>query len=269
MNENLVRRRLMICLAATFSLVASSIGQAWAEPAWAAWKDLLNFAPDHEALSNMRAARGRPPLVFEIQRIANAEKPVVNLDQFAVRIQTLPKIGGSMATDIQLLSHVRTNLNDFFDPKVAQLAPHLPEDQTEWNQQATPGTIMLFHINKWGIPIERGAVIVSKVTPRSWIFSPVKIGAGIIGTHPVAGNREFGIRSEGRAQVLYVRAADRPYDKLPPEKVVFEGADALWTSFQERLVKFVNDNGGKATLVTPIMYRPPWQAVVDEGYFTK
>ena len=129
------------------------------------------------------------------------------------------------------------------------------------------GTIMLFHIEKWRVPIERGAVIVSKVTPRSWIFSPIKIGAGIVGTHPVAGNREFGIKAADGGYVLYVRAADRPYDNLPPESVVFEGADALWASYQALVAKFVNDNEGKATVVTPTRHRPQWKSLVDEGYF--
>jgi hypothetical protein len=267
---NTVRRRpFTIGLAATVGLAVSGVRLVRAEPAWAAWKDLLNFAPDRASLSAARSARGRPPLVFEVQRIAEAEKPVVNLDEFAVRIQTLPKVDGSLLTDIQLLSYVRKNLSLFMDGQVAQMGPHLPEDQTEWNQQAMLGTIMLFHIYKIGLPLERGAVVVSKVSPRSWIFSPVKIGAGIIGTHPVAGNREFGIKPDGVEHLLYVRAADRPYDKLPSEVIVFEGADALWTSFQSRLTKFVNDNGGKATIVTPVKYRPQWQTIIDEGYYSK
>lgn len=256
---------LAVGVASGFSLLADR--NAHANSAWSPWKDLIGFAPDHPALVAARKARGRAPLVFEVQRIENATKPVVNLDQFAVKIETLPTVGGTKLTDGQLLEHVRKNLNSFFDPNVAKLGAHLPDDQTEWNKGLVLGTIMLFHIFKWNVEIERGAVVVSMTSPRSWVFSPVKIGSGIVGTHPVAGNREFGIRPEGTSHVLYVRAADRPYDTIPPESVVFEGADALWSSFQTRVTKFINENGGKATAVAPVIHRPQWKAVVDAGYF--
>jgi hypothetical protein len=258
-------QNLAVGVAAAFSLFADRNAQA--DPAWSPWKDLISFAPDHLALVAARKARGRAPLVFEVQRIENAAKPVVNLDQFAVKLEMLPTVDGAKLTDVQLLNHVRKNLNSFFDPNFAKLGAHLPDDQAEWDKGVVLGTIMLFHIYKWGVPIERGAVVVSKSTPRSWVFSPVKIGSGIIGTHPVAGNREFGIRPEGTGHVLYVRAADRPYDTLPPESVIFEGADALWSSFQASVAKFVNENGGKAASVAPVIHRPQWKAVVDAGYF--
>lgn len=264
-NRRRVVQRLAVGAAAGFSLL--TIRDALANPAWALWKDLISFAPDRPALVAVRKARGRAPLVFEVQRIENAAKSVVNLDQFAVKVDVLPTVGGAKLTDVQLLNHVRKNLKSFFDANVAELGAHLPEDQAEWDKGVMLGTIMLFRIYKWGLPIERGAVVVSSSTPRSWVFSPVKIGAGIIGTHPVAGNREFGIRPEGTGHVLYVRAADRPYDTLPPESVVFEGADALWSSFQANIVKFVSENGGNATAVAPVIHRPQWNAVVDAGYF--
>jgi hypothetical protein len=260
-----VVQHLAVATAAGFSLLA--VRDVQANPAWAQWKDLISFAPDQPALVAARNARGRPPLVFEVQRIENAAKSVINLDQFGVKIDTLPKVGGAKMTDVQLLNHVRKNLNSFFDANIAKLGAHLPDDQIEWDKSAMIGTIMLFHIYKWGLPIERGAVVISKSTPRSWVFSPIKIGAGIIGTHPVAGNREFGIRPDGSGHVLYVRAADRPFDVLPPESVVFAGADALWASFQARVAKFVNENGGKATAIASVIHRPEWTAVVDAGYF--
>jgi len=268
MQTKLNRRELVANLAASAAVGLSESRAALADPAWADWRDLLNFAPDKSALVAARTARHRPPLQFDIQRISDASKPTVNLDNFGVSITKMPRLNGNTLTDIQLLTHVRKNLNSFFDPGSAQISEHLPEDLTEWNQEAMPllGTIMVFHIPVLGIG-ERGAVVVSKVATRSWIFSPVKIGVGIIGSHPVAGNREFGIKTVGAAQVLYVRAADRPYDNVPPESVVFNGADKLWTSYQERVKQFVNDNGGAATIVTPVKYRPAWKQVVDEGYY--
>lgn len=269
MNSRINRRNILqgVVAGASGGLSLLSSSSARANQAWAPWKDLISFAPDHAALLAARNSRGRPPLVFEVQRIEKAAKSVVNLDQFAVKIDRLPAVGGAQWTDLQLLNHIRKNFNEFFDTNLAKLGPHLADDQVEWSNGATLGTIMLFHIKKWGLPVERGAVVVSKSTQRSWIFSPVKIGAGIVGTHPVAGNREFGIRPEGGGHLLYVRAADRPYDMVPPESVVFEGADALWTSFQTIVSKFINDNKGTALPVKPVIHRPQWQAVVDAGYF--
>ena len=265
LNRRSAVQNLAVGVAAGFSLLADRSAQA--DPAWSHWRDLISFAPDHPALVAARKARGRAPLIFEVQRIENAAKPVVNLDQFEVKLETLPTVGGAKLTDVQLLNYVRKNLNSFFDLNVAKLGGHLADDQTEWNKGVVLGTVMLFHIYKWGVPIERGAVVVSKSTPRSWVFSPVKIGSGVVGTHPVAGNREFGIRPEGSGHVLYVRAADRPYDTVPQESVVFDGADALWSSFQASVSKFINENGGKASSVAPVIHRPQWKAVVDAGYF--
>lgn len=45
----------------------------------------------------------------------------------------------------------------------------------------------------------------------------------------------------------------------------FEGADALWKSFQQKLQDFVNnpENGGAAQKVAPTTYRPNWEKVKE------
>jgi hypothetical protein len=268
MHYKINRRDFFISITLGLGLLLGITLEVRSDPSWSSWSDLLNFAPSHETLSNARRDRARPPLEFDIQRISDAVKPEVNLDNFGVRITSFPTLNGKRLTDVELLSYVRRNLNSFFDPDVAQIRGHLADDAKEWDRSGAPllGTMMVFDIKVSGLPVERGAVVVSQSTPRSWIFSPVKIGSIVIGTHPVAGNREFGIRPDGNASVLYVRAADRPYDNLPPSTTVFEGADALWSDFQRRVFQFVRANGGTADVLTPIKNRPAWDAVVAEGY---
>jgi len=44
-------------------------------------------------------------------------------------------------------------------------------------------------------------------------------------------------------------------------QAVFAGADALWTSFQQKVVAYVNGNGGAATVAPRTWNRYPWNAV--------
>lgn len=49
-------------------------------------------------------------------------------------------------------------------------------------------------------------------------------------------------------------------------ETAFEGADALWNTFQSNLFNYVNDenNGnGSAVINTDYIYRPDWQEVQD------
>lgn len=42
---------------------------------------------------------------------------------------------------------------------------------------------------------------------------------------------------------------------------IFQGADRLWTNVMKNAVKFINDNGGKATLMPTISKRLSWNKV--------
>lgn len=46
-------------------------------------------------------------------------------------------------------------------------------------------------------------------------------------------------------------------------QIPFNQADGLWTSFQNMINTFVNQNGGNASVGAPDIHRPDWQTVKD------
>ena len=168
---------------------------AAAQNAWDPWLDLINFQPMASGLISKRDARGHTQKTYDIQRIQDGEGAALNVDEYVVQISTLPH-GWS---ETEFFAHVRKNLNSFLDQKVAILGPYTTGDGKDWNTgtDAQPGTLMVFEIHITG-PNDMAAVVVSRTDSLSWIFSPVTDGLSEVtsdwGTHPVAGNRLFGLR---------------------------------------------------------------------------
>jgi hypothetical protein len=249
---------------------------ASAVPAWADWQDLLNMLPDPGRLDAARAKRGRAKVDYQIQRIEDAQGPHVNFDLYAVEIARLPSSGPSEPET--LMTHIRQNLNAFFDPRYSVLVGYEDADAGDWAKlnPAPLGALMQFNIpaRVLGLPLEeQAAVIASASSATEWIFSPVTIGSSFPGEHPVSGNRQFGTRTRGGTVEVYTRAADRTIDNnkiLPPsESDVFTGADNLWRSFQDRVVTYVNGHGGSAKAGTVEIHRPTWDEVTQSGLFTR
>jgi hypothetical protein len=219
---------------------------------WSPWNDLANFKPDADPLKQARAGRGHSDKDYEIQRIEDGEGDAINVDEYVVRIDALPT-GKNKA---RFFWDVRKNLNDFFDHSVSTFGGYNAADDGDWSSQseALLGTIMVFVIKTPGMTHDDGAVVVSKTSDFSWVFSPIDDGLfGSFGTHPVAGNREFGLREVGGRMEFYTRAFDRvyPIQVSLDEEGAFKGADKLWKSLQSNLEAYVNANGGSATKISP------------------
>ena len=50
---------------------------------------------------------------------------------------------------------------------------------------------------------------------------------------------------------------------VPNTDSAFDGADKLWTSLQENLTSYINDNGGIAIKGDTSINRPNWQDIKD------
>ncbi|WP_037317374.1 hypothetical protein [Ruegeria halocynthiae] len=244
-----MRTNLLFTVAALW--LAATPGQS---EVWSDWVDLANFKPDAAPLQQTRADRGHSAKDYKVQRIDEGTGSAVNVDEYVVRIDTLP----SGMNKTQFFWHVRKNLNSFFDQSVASFDGFNGDDTGDWGSQsiALLGTIMVFQISTLGgVGNDEAAVVVSRTSDFSWVFSPVTDEALVLGfgDHPVAGNREFGLREVGGHMEFYTRAFDRVYPSLvsAAEETAFEGADKLWKSLQTNLENFVNSNGGSATKQTP------------------
>jgi hypothetical protein len=97
-------------------------------------------------------------------------------------------------------------------------------------------------------------------------------------THPLSGNREIGYSYDPNggfngSYTFYARGVDRfessvDYDAADYMETgqPFLGADNLWTSFQQKLQDFCNDdnNGnGVANMAPQVISRPDWEEVKE------
>lgn len=232
-------------------LMLAVVSRVEAEEVWAPWADLAKLKPSHAELIRARTDRGWPKKDYKVQRVSKGTGAAVNVDEYAVQIDKLPD-GMSEAA---LFKHIRVNLNTFLDQSVSPFEAFDSGDDTDWKSGTNPllGTIMVFEIKVLVVGHDEAAVVVSEVGDLSWTFSPIEDGGVItgFGTHPVAGNRQFGMRKVGGKLQFYTRAFDRVYPSLIPEGEAFGGADKLWRSLQANIVAFVNDSGGTATVLVP------------------
>lgn len=244
--------KLPVCFLAVSILAAMHLAAPAAAADWTPWKDLSNFKPDQASLIQARKDRGASDTDYDIQRIKDGEGDAVNVDEYAVHISEMPED----MTKEALFKHVRHNLKDFLDTSVAEFRPYETLDKTDWESGVKPklGTIMVFKIPIALGTFDDGGVVVSKVDQLTWIFSPINNGLlGDLGTHPVAGNRQFGLRTVDDRIEFFIRAIDRVYPAHVSldEGAAFKGADKLWKSFQSKLVSYITDKGGAATAPTP------------------
>lgn len=248
------------------------------------WQDLVDFDPrkvasvakyiknEYDHTSDFRSPIRR----WAILPISSAYGKKLNMDYYSVKITKLPTTQQSVFkprsiklsekpnyprkvvlfekgekelwTSARLFDHVRKNLGFFLDESISSFYADSNRDQKVWDSEDPITTVMVFHIN---LPVifDDAAVICSSFTPnKQWIFSPVKNPDNA--EHPVSGNRQFGIRQIGTNYEFYIRGADRITGFLDDlgENAVFNGADALWKSFQINLVNFINQNGGEAEI---------------------
>jgi hypothetical protein len=203
------------------------------------WADLFNWSVA-DWIPGYLAGRS-----MSVQRIADAAGSL-NLDRYEVNIAAVP----AGWTDESLLEHVRINLNDFLDTDNTEFIPYaVGDDDVKWRSAAPVGTVFKIDI----VGPDNAAVVASLVESKRWRFSTIHTPWS--GDHPVSGHREFGVRTAADGTVVvYTRGADRATDGLG-EGIAFFGADRLWRSFQEKLVGWVNANGGSASAPEPFSQR--------------
>jgi hypothetical protein len=225
------------------------------------WKDLAQHKPDSSALQTARTSRGHSFVDAQVQRMADAKADKVNIDHYKIEVLKFPSGMGEM----DLFERVRIDLASFLDTSIATFSAFSSGDDSDWSASGTAelGILMLFKISVFGPLHEQAAVVASKSSSKSWVFSPVTIGIAAPGEHPVSGNREFGIETGGSGRdvlaTLYTRAVDRAIDTFPdPDTVVYPGGHDLWVSFQNLTKKFIVDKGGDARIVTPETHKPGW-----------
>jgi N-acetylmuramoyl-L-alanine amidase/outer membrane protein OmpA-like peptidoglycan-associated protein len=229
-------------------------------PALNAWSKLINFRPPTSVQKTLHA-RGTLK-GWHMHHIEDAHGPI-NLDYYPVKVTTLPTVKGRLISAETLLDHVRRNLTDFGNKKIGEFDPINQNDHDKFYSDDPIGAILTIKMKLGGkLGAEDGSVIVSEYSPQHWIFSTAWTSEDF--DHPVSGNREFGFKEqEGGGYIFYTRGVDRATGLLDAAMSdgVFNTAHALWSSLQEGIADFVNDNGGAATVENPSSRRYDWDEV--------
>lgn len=210
--------------------------------------------------------------VARLQDINDAYSTVVNMDYFPVTVTQLPVINGVRQTPEQFLEYIRKNINSFVNTTYSTFTPYQwygVDDTALWNSSNPLGAVVALDIPG----PDNGSVIVSDYNSTGWTFST--IFDPMYASHPVSGHRDFGFTENANGSyTFYTRGVDRltnvggtalqaVADFLLPSLSPFAIADALWGSFQSKIIDFVNTNGGNSTVSTSQIYRPDWQLVKD------
>jgi hypothetical protein len=259
-------------------------------PALQDWKNLISFRPPAVIQFGVNERFGGGVLPDRACHAIEDGLGPINLDYYPIRISAMPVSGGQMMTAVELLEFIRRNLNNFVDsaPSGAIFNTYDPLiDDALWLppflQSGFIGSVISIDIIvgiNIGIPInvilgdtkantnpEDGSVVLSEIAPDRWIFSTIRTPNDL--NHPVSGNRQFGFFPTVAGEfIFYIRGADRLTTFIDDffGETVFAGANNLWLSFQRRVTTFVNQNGGLATIESPLSDRYDWPTI-QASYF--
>ena len=192
---------------------------------------------------------------FKVQTI-DAAVGDMNLDRFPVSISRFPKDWNAS----RLLQHFIRNINNFLNKTLTEF---LPYDDTDAQRLASANPVgTVFKLDMFGP--DNAAIVISAAEPQFYIVSTINTPWS--GDHPVSGHRQFGYINEADGKTtFYTRGADRATLGFPgTEHLIFFGGEKLWESFQSKLTKFINDNGGMAEIVPAFSERFDATAMREE-----
>ena len=185
----------------------------------------------------------------------------LNIDLYPVRINRFPSYRGKLMTAPMMLKHIRMNINSLLDTSISSFHPYSTSmDAPRWASDDPTGAVM-----KIRIPGDNAAVVVSSATPTGWTFST--IDTPDTGTHPVSGHRTFFFARRAGVYYFINKGLDVTSSGIAGVGLPVAGeygygrGDKLWRGLQDRLVEFVNKNGGDATKEKRFSERIEWRFV--------
>jgi len=232
------------------------------------WKDLGTFKPSNDLLHGVVGwfTIHYQPVVLGLGD--------VNLDLYEVEITTFPT---DHSTAKDLFEYWRTDLGkgddtQFVDKNQCSFKAFDDGEATRWTSADPKTTYITIHLARLmssitSFSFDDGSVICSDYSSGDdegyWIFSVIHSLRDH--DHPVSGNRRFGFYKQDDKTVFYTKGVDRVttlIDRMASAMgQVFENADLTWISMQDKLVDYVNNNGGAATKRPRTSNRCDWDTV--------
>jgi hypothetical protein len=152
----------------------------------------------------------------------------------------------------ELFNHIRINLDDFKNDELTTFGDYPDTEFAGSDRWATDdylGVIKVFtaYLHVGVTVFDDLAVVASEQTETSWTFSTIHSPA--TNNHAVSCNRQFGFTDNGDGTyTMFTRGADIAtgiLDVLAGD-AVFEGGEAIWNSFLDSIIQFVEQNSGFA-----------------------
>ncbi|MDF1698739.1 MAG: hypothetical protein P1U56_22995 [Saprospiraceae bacterium] len=238
------------------------------------------------------------------------ESKKVNLDYHSVRIDQLPDLNGDgVATPEELFNEIKLNWPDYAngqltveldgpDFDVATSWEFFANDYDDyWN--TTNGIKTIIEIDTESNPdgpfssiiptglTDDAIVICSSYEDECcWVFSTVNAVSGNgnsnNGSHPVSGNRQFGLKHLGSGVYeFYIKAADRAriswaaatlgiiFGGNNATDIFFQITDKSWSNLTTNIVEKIKNPGpgatpGVASTNPPLIVRPNWTEVREK-----
>jgi len=227
------------------------------------WNKLLKFKPKRRLQGDLTIRTGG--------RVQFIEDGIgdVSFDLYPVKVTRLPVKGVAKPVSTErLLSTIRNNINEFIDTRNTMFSPfglnktERSINERRWHSNSPLGAILHLDINilpgSLKLNVEDATVMVTEFTAEHWVFSTVYTPANQY--HPVCGNREFGfVMSSDSSFIFYTKGVDRVsgvFDFFANSvDLIQDGQVDLWTSFQKKIARFVNTNGGSAKIISHTIKR--------------
>jgi hypothetical protein len=226
------------------------------------WAYLLVFKVSDDIVSKLRLRQ------MHVQYAHNESySNDLNVDFYRLRIGKFPSLNGLMFNTASLLKYIRINLNNLIDTSYADFSPYEPAiDKSVWESDNPTNAVLKIDVKG----PDNASVVVSLSKPNGWRFSTVH--TAITGTHPVSGHREFFIAKDDSNGNTYfvIKGLDMASSGvaglgLPVfGEYGYEQADALWKSLREKIIRFINANGGLAYSDLTYSERVEWRFVYYE-----
>ena len=237
--------------------IANAQGKTVASEAEIAdWLDLLTYKPPASIVKRLKQ---RDIEIQDIDSFPWGNSSEVNLDFYAVKIKKIPP---TLPQDPSaLLRWVRLHLTDL-TYVWAKWRPYHAVDKPIWESNNPLGAAVFIDL----LLTDDALVVCTKSDKDHWVFTTARHGRDTIfgnepGDHPVTGNRYFGYykdKNDG-SLVIFTRGADRKTLGVTP--LVYTLGDKNWKTFQESLVKIMNEKGGQAEKYTITQQLFDWESV--------
>ena len=259
------------------------------DPRYLKWLDLLNYSiTESEKIEELLSNNG-----YINQPIGDANGPVVNMDYYSISFDPIMSEDGMQLSKEETFDCVRKLFTeasvDCPFPLLSVINQEFRLADFEGNLERWNSSDPLGTVGSFAIPGNSGSVVLSQYSNSEdclcWTFSTIEQVPAGDGTHPVSGNRQFGLKTDEDGRCTFFtrgvdRAKVRPIEWLvgvmtlrgprpvPPgyllSSLVFNGGERYWACLFNNMGMLLTAKGSMSFSESEYLsYRPNWESVVD------